>query len=134
MMSLYLEILEVCKIRFSTWYSTDLKSWILKKQYRRNINAFKCLCWKRLLRILWPVKKTNQWIIKQRIQSSHVRHKWKAQIILFQTYNVRILIFREDSNFWKGRRKEKQRMTSNKVYGLSYSGNEFTIREVEISD
>ena len=40
-------------------------SWTLKKAERRRIDAFELWCWKRLLRVLWTARRSNQSILKE---------------------------------------------------------------------
>ena len=39
-------------------------SWTVKKAERRRIDAFELLCWRRLLRVPWTVRSSNQSILK----------------------------------------------------------------------
>ena len=41
------------------------ESWIIKKAERRRIDAFKLWCWRRLLRVPWTVRRSNQSILKE---------------------------------------------------------------------
>ena len=41
------------------------ESWIIKKAEGQRIDAFKLWCWRRLLRIPWTARKTNQSILKE---------------------------------------------------------------------
>ena len=41
------------------------ESWTVKKAERRRIYAFELWCWRRLLRVPWPAKKSNQSILKE---------------------------------------------------------------------
>ena len=41
------------------------ESWIIKKAERRRIVAFELLCWRRLLRVLWTPRRSNQSILKK---------------------------------------------------------------------
>ena len=41
------------------------ESWTIKKAEHRRINAFELWCWRRLLRILWTAKRSNQSILKE---------------------------------------------------------------------
>ena len=41
------------------------ESWIIKKAERQKIDAFELWCWRRLLRVLWAAKKSNQSILKE---------------------------------------------------------------------
>ena len=40
------------------------ESWIIKKAERQKIVAFELWCWRRLLRVPWTVKRSNQSILK----------------------------------------------------------------------
>ena len=41
------------------------ESWTIKKAALRRIDAFELWCWRRLLRVPWPAKKSNQSILKE---------------------------------------------------------------------
>ena len=41
------------------------ESWIIKKAERRRTDAFKLWCWKRLLRVPWTARRSNQSLLKE---------------------------------------------------------------------
>ena len=41
------------------------KSWTIKKAERRRIDAFELWCWRRLLRVSWTARRSNQSILKE---------------------------------------------------------------------
>ena len=41
------------------------ESWSIKKAECQKINAFKLWCWRRLLRVLWTARRSNQSILKE---------------------------------------------------------------------
>ena len=41
------------------------ESWTIKKAERQRIDAFELWCWRRLLRVLWTVRRSNQSILKE---------------------------------------------------------------------
>ena len=41
------------------------ESWTVKKAERRRIDAFELWCWRRLLRVPWIVRRSNQYILKE---------------------------------------------------------------------
>ena len=43
----------------------ECKNWTIKKAERWRINAFELWCWRRLLRIPWTAKRSNQLILKE---------------------------------------------------------------------
>ena len=42
-----------------------LESWTMKKAAHRRIDAFELWCWRRLLRVPWTVRRSNQSILKE---------------------------------------------------------------------
>ena len=41
------------------------ESWTVKKAEHQRIDAFELWCWKRLLRVSWPARRSNQSILKE---------------------------------------------------------------------
>ena len=41
------------------------ESWTLKKPERQRIDAFELWCWRRLMRVLWTSRRSNQFILKE---------------------------------------------------------------------
>ena len=41
------------------------ESWAVKKAESRRIDSFELWCWRRLLRVPWPVRRSNQSILKE---------------------------------------------------------------------
>ena len=41
------------------------ESWTLKKAERRRIDSFELWCWRRLLRVPWTARRSNQSILKE---------------------------------------------------------------------
>ena len=41
------------------------ESWTVKKAERRRIDAFELWCWRRLLRVPWTAKRSNQSVLKE---------------------------------------------------------------------
>ena len=41
------------------------ESWIVKKTEHRRIDAFELWCWRRLLRVPWTARRSNQSILKE---------------------------------------------------------------------
>ena len=48
---------------FFQWYGCD--SWTVKKAEHRKIDAFDLWCWRRLLRLPWTARRSNQSILKE---------------------------------------------------------------------
>ena len=43
----------------------DVKSWTIRKAKHRRTDAFELWCWRRLLRVPWTARKSNQSILKE---------------------------------------------------------------------
>ena len=43
----------------------ECESWTIKKAEHRRIDAFELWCWRRLLRVPWTARKSNQFILKE---------------------------------------------------------------------
>ena len=41
------------------------ESWTIKKAERQRIDTFELWCWRRLLRVLWTARRSNQSILKE---------------------------------------------------------------------
>ena len=41
------------------------ESWTIKKAECRRIDAFELWCWRRLLRVLWTARRSNQSVLKE---------------------------------------------------------------------
>ena len=41
------------------------ESWTVKKAECQRIDAFELWCWRRLLRVLWTARRSNQYILKE---------------------------------------------------------------------
>ena len=56
------------------------ESWTVKKAECRRIDAFELQCWRRLLRVTWTARRSNQFILKEiSLQYSLERLKLKLQ-------------------------------------------------------
>ena len=50
------------------------ESWTVKKAERRRIDAFELWCWRRLLRVSWTARRSNQSILKEISPKYHWKH------------------------------------------------------------
>ena len=46
-------------------YGFSSESWTIKKSEHQKIDAFELWCWRRLLRVPWIARRSNQWILKE---------------------------------------------------------------------
>ena len=57
------------------------KSWIIKKAENQRIDAFELWCWRRLLRVLWSARRSNQSILKE-INPEYSLEGWMLKLKL----------------------------------------------------
>ena len=64
-MSLSILVFSVCmpSSRIAGLYGCE--SWTVKKAEHQRIDAFELWCWRRLMRILWAARRSNQSILKE---------------------------------------------------------------------
>ena len=55
----------IVKARFFPVVVYGCENWAIKKTECQRIDAFKLWCWRRLLRVLWTARKSNQSILKE---------------------------------------------------------------------
>ena len=53
------------RLWFFQWSGMDVKSWTIKKAGLRRIDVFELWCWRRLFRVPWTARRSNQSIIKE---------------------------------------------------------------------
>ena len=57
------------------------ESWTVKKAERRRIDAFELWCWRRLLRVPWTARRSNQSILKK-INPEYSLERWMLKLKL----------------------------------------------------
>ena len=60
------------------------ESWTIKKAEHRRIDAFELWCWRRLLRVPWTARRSNQWILRKINPNIHWKDwcwSWRSNIL-----------------------------------------------------
>ena len=85
--------------------------WTIKKTERWRIDAFELWCWRRLLRVPWTARRSNQSILKE------INHEYSLEGLMWKLQYYGHLMWRTDSlektlmlGKIEGRRRGKQRM------------------------
>ena len=65
--SLFTLLIKICIVKVMTFpvVMYRCESWTIEKAEHQRINAFKLLCWRRLLRVPWTTRRSNQSILKE---------------------------------------------------------------------
>ena len=90
------------------------ESWTIKKAECQRIDAFKLWCWRRLLRVPWPARRSNQSILKKiSLEYSLEGLMLKLKIQYFGPLMQRVDSFEKTPMLGMiegGRRRERQKM------------------------
>ena len=57
----------------------ECESWTIKKAESQRIDAFELWCWRRLLRVPWTARRSNQSILKESVLKIHWRTDVEAE-------------------------------------------------------
>ena len=90
------------------------ESWTIKKSECQRIDAFELWCWRRLLRVLWNARRSNQSILK----GINPEYSWEGLMLKLKLQYFGHLMWRTDSlektlrlgKIEGGRRRGRQRM------------------------
>ena len=108
------------------------QSWTIKKAERRRIDAFELWCWRRLLRVPWTARRSNQSILKE-INSEYSLERLMLKLTvqsfghLLFTSGVRSRLIGKDPDAGKDWRQEEKGTTENQMVGWHHQldGHEF---------
>ena len=98
--------------------------WTLKKAEHWRIDAFELWCWRRLLRVLWTARRSNQSILKgisPKCSLEGLMLKLKLQILWLP--DVKNGLIWKDPNAGKDWRWEKKRTTVDEMVGKHHQHN-----------
>ena len=103
------------------------ESWTVKKAERRRIDAFELWCWRRLLRVPWTAKRSNQSILKEispEFSLEGLMLNWNSNTLA--TWCKELTIWK-DPDAGKGWRQEEKGMTEDEMFRWPHrlSGCEF---------
>ena len=110
-------------------------SWTIRKAERQRINAFKLRCWRRLLRVLWTTRWSNQSILKDQpwIFIEGLMLKLKLQ---YFGHLIRSQLIGKDPNAGKDWRQEEKGATEDEMVGWYcwLNGHEFQQSQGDVKD
>ena len=104
------------------------ESWTIKKAEHQRIDAFELWCWRRLLRVPWTTRRSNQSILKETSPGCSLEGlmlKLKLQILW--PPDAKNWLIGKDPDAGKGWRQEEKRMAEDEMVGWHHwlDGHEF---------
>ena len=99
------------------------QSWTLKKAERWRIDAFELSCWRRLLRVPWTAKRSNQSLLRKSVLIIH----WKDWCWSWNSNTLANWLVGKDPDAGKDWRQEEKGMTEDELVGWHHqlNGHEF---------
>ena len=94
------------------------ESWTMKKGEHQRIDAFELWCWRRLLRVPWTARRSNQSILKEISPEYSLEGlilKLKTPILWLP--DAKSQLIGKDSDAGKDRRQEEKGMTEGEMVG-----------------
>ena len=103
-------------------------SWTLKKVEHWRIDAFELWCWRRLLRVPWTARRSNQSILKEISPGCSLEGLMlKLKVPILWPPDVKNWLISKDSDAGKDWRREHKGMTEDEMVGWHHwlNGHEF---------
>ena len=99
------------------------ESWTIKKAECRRTDAFELWCWRRLLRVPWTARSSNQSILKE----INVNYSLEALILRLPYFDAKNLVVGKDPDAGKDWGWEEKGMTEDEMVGWHHhiNGHEF---------
>ena len=91
------------------------ESWTVKKAKHRRINAFELQCWRRLLRVPWTARRSNQSILKSYFFNG--RTDAKAETPILWPPHAKNWLIGKDSDAGRGWGQEEKESTEDEMAG-----------------
>ena len=101
------------------------ESWTIKKTECGRIDAFELWCWRRLLRVPWPAKRSNQSILKE----ISPEYSWEGLMLKLKLQYIGHLMQRTDSlekTLMLGKTKGRRRRGQQRLRWLDSSLTQWT--------
>jgi len=73
------------------------ESWTIKKTEHQRIDAFELWCWRRLLRVSWTARRSNQPILKEILKEINPEHSMEGLMLKLKLQYFGHLMQRADS-------------------------------------
>ena len=94
------------------------ESWTVKKAERRRIDAFELWCWRRLLRVPWTARRSNQSILKKISPGIFFgRNDTKGEAPVLWTPHAKSWLIGKDSDAGRGWGQEEKGTTEDEMAG-----------------
>ena len=103
------------------------ESWTVKKAERRKLDAFELCCWRRLLRVPWTAKRSNQSILKEISPGCSLEVLMLKLKLQYFGHHMQSWLIGKDPDAGRDWGQEEQGMTEDEMAGWHHrlDGHEF---------
>ena len=104
------------------------ESWTVKKAEHWRIDAFELWCWRRLLRVPWPARRSNQSILKEISPGCSLEALMsKLKLPILWPPNAKSWLIGKDPDAWRDWGQEEKGTTEDEMAGWHHllNGHEF---------
>ena len=103
------------------------ESWTVKKADRQRIDAFKLWCWRRLLKVPWTARRSNQSILKEISPGISLEGMMLKLKLQYFGYLMRRVLIGKDSDAGRNWGQEEKGTTEDEMAGWHHrlDGHEF---------
>ena len=118
--SLFTLLMKICIVKVMTFpvVMYRCESWTIEKAEHQRINAFKLLCWRRLLRVPWTKRRSNQSILKEiNPENSLEGLMLKLKVQYFGHLMWRAVLPRKDLDVGKDWGQEEKEVSEDETVG-----------------
>ena len=96
------------------------ESWTIKKAERWRIDAFELWCWRRLLRVPWTARRSNQSILKEISPEYSLEGLMMTEAPILRPPDVKTWFTEKDPDAGKDWRQEEKRTTEDDMVGCHH--------------
>ena len=105
------------------------ESWTIKKAERWRIDAFELWCWRRLLRVPWTARRSNQSILKDQSLVFIGRTEVEAETPILWPPDVKSWLIWKDPDAGKDWGKEEKQMKEDEMVGWHHRLNRHELEQ-----
>ena len=113
---------KVCLVKamFFPLFIYGCESWTIKKAEHQRIDAFELWCWRRLLRVPWTAKRSNQSILKEISPEYSLEGLMQTKSPISWPPDVKNWLIGKDPDAGKDWRREEKGMTEKEIVGCHH--------------
>ena len=112
------------------WPYRKCESWTIKKAEHRRIDAFELWCWRRLLRVSWTARRSNQSILKE-ISPEYLLDKLMLKLKLqYLAPDGKSWLVWKDPEAGKDWRWEEKGMTKDEMVGWHHNSMDMSLSKL----